>query len=83
MFDEEADETLVRAERGAVDAERDFVRVVAGLVVQPEARRDGEIDLVGGEGEFLADDVPDLDVDLRAVEGGFVRHLDEGRAAGD
>ena len=36
----------------------------------------GEIDLVGGDGEFAADGAPDLDVDLRAVEGGFVRHFD-------
>ena len=32
MFDEEADETLVRAERRAVDAERRLLGVVAVLV---------------------------------------------------
>ena len=83
MLDEEADETLVRAEWGAVDAERRGLGVVAGLVGQAEARGDGEIDLVGGEGEFLADDVPDLDVDLRTVEGGFIGYFDKRRAAGD
>ena len=85
MLDQEADETLVRAERRAVDAERGLLGVVAVFVNEAEARGYGEIDLVGGDGEFAADRAPDLDVDLRAVEGGFVRHfdvVDAGCAAG-
>ncbi len=39
VLDEEADETLVRAERGAVDAERGGVGVVAGFVDEAEAGR--------------------------------------------
>ena len=39
MLDEEADETLVRAERRAVDAERRLLGVVAVLVDEAEALR--------------------------------------------
>ena len=76
MLDEKADETLVRAERRAMDAERGLVGVVAVLVDQTETRGHGEVDLVGGDGEFAADGAPDLHVDLRSVERGFVRHFD-------
>ena len=76
MLDQEADETFVRAERRAVNAERSLLGVVAVFVDEAEALRHGEIDLVGGDGEFAADRAPDLDVDLRAVKGGFVRHFD-------
>jgi len=37
VLDEEADETFVRAERGAMDAERSLFRVVAVFVNQAEA----------------------------------------------
>ena len=76
MLDQKADETLMCAERRAVDAERGLEGVVAILVGEIEARRDGEVDLVGGDGKFAADGAPNLNVDLRAVESGFVRHLD-------
>src|SRR5947207_10173109 len=76
MFDEKADETFVGAERRAMDAEGDFLSVIAVLVTKIEAARLGEIDLVGGDCELAADHAPDLDVDLRSVEGGFVRHFD-------
>ena len=76
MFDQEADETFVGAERGAVDAERHLFGVVAGLVGETETFWLGEIDLIGGDGEFAADRAPDLDVDLRTVEGGFVWNFD-------
>ena len=49
MLDEEADETLVRAERRAMDAERCCFGVVAGLVDEAEPGRHGEVDLVGGD----------------------------------
>ena len=39
MLDQEADETFVRAERRAVDAERRFLGVVAVLVDEAEASR--------------------------------------------
>ena len=44
--------------------------------MRPKRVGHGEVDLVGGDGEFAADGAPDLDVDLRAVEGGFVGHFD-------
>ena len=83
VLDEEADEALVRAKRRAVDAKRRGLGVLAGFIDETEARGDGEIDLVGGEGELLADDIPNLDVDLRPVERTFVGHFDKRRAAGD
>ena len=41
-------------------------------VGEPEARRNREVDLVRGQGELAADCAPYLDVDLGAVERGFV-----------
>ena len=76
MLDQEADEAFVRAERRAMDAERSLLGVVAVLVDEAERCGHGEVDLVGGDGEFAADRAPDLHVDLRTVKGGFVRHLD-------
>ena len=46
MLDQEADKTLVRAERGAMDAERNLIDVVAVFVAKIEPARLGEIDLV-------------------------------------
>ena len=75
MFDEKADETLVRAERRAMNAERRLVDVVAVAINEIEPARLCEIDLVGRDGEFAADHAPDLHVDLRSVERRFVRHF--------
>jgi hypothetical protein len=55
MFDEEADETFVGAERGAMNAERSLLGVVAVFVNEAETLRLCEIDLVGGDGELVAD----------------------------
>ena len=44
--------------------------------MRPKRCGHGEIDLVGRDGELAADRAPDLHVDLRAVERGFVRHFD-------
>ena len=55
MLDQEADETLVRAERRAMNAERRLLGVVAVFVSEIETARLREIDLVGGDGEFAAD----------------------------
>ncbi|MFM1944954.1 MAG: hypothetical protein RI897_3936 [Verrucomicrobiota bacterium] len=76
MFDEEADEAFVGSEGCPVDAEGGFVGIIAVAVGEAEAFRDGEVDLVGGEGKFAADGAPDLDIDFRAVEGGFVGDFD-------
>ena len=59
-----------------MNAERGGFGVFAGFVDEAEPGRDGEVDLVGGDGELAADRAPDLDIDLRSVEGGFVRHFD-------
>src|SRR4029077_7384100 len=75
MFDQEADETFVGAERGAMNAERRLLGVVAIFVNEAEISRLRRVDLVGGDGEFAADGAPDLNVDLRTVERGFVRDL--------
>jgi len=75
MLDEKADEPLVRAERRAMDAEGRLLGVVAVLIDEAELGGHGEIHLIGGEGEFAADDAPDLHVNLGTVEGGLVGHL--------
>ena len=76
MFDQEPDETLVRAERGAMNAEGNFVDVIAIFVAQVEATRLREIDLVGRDGKLAPDRAPGLHVDLRPVKRRFVRHFD-------
>ena len=75
MLDEEADEPLVRAQRGAVDAQRSLLGVVAVPVSQAKTGGHGEIHLVGGDGEFAADGAPDLHVDLGSVERRLVGHF--------
>ena len=75
MFDEEADEPLVRAERRAVNAEGGLLGVVAVFVNKIKAARLSEIDLVGGDGEFAADYAPNLDINLWPIKSRFVLHL--------
>src|ERR1041385_7087837 len=68
MLDEEADEAFVRPERRAMDAERGLFGVVFVAIYEADTFRHGEVHLVGGQGEFAANDAPDLDVNLWAVE---------------
>ncbi len=77
VFDEEPDEPFVRSERGAVDAQRGFVRVVAVPVGEAETFWNREIDLIGRDREFASDGTPDLHVDLGAIESGFVGDFDK------
>ena len=65
----------MRAERRAMDADRDLVNVVAILVAKIKIARLREIDLVGRDGKLAADHAPDLDVDLWSVKRCFVRHF--------
>src|ERR1043165_4526395 len=76
MFDKEADETFVGAERRGMNAKRDSLGVIAVLVAQVESARLGEVDLIGGDGELAPDCTPNLDVNLWPIEGSFVRHFD-------
>ena len=76
MLDQETDESLVRAQRRAMNAERRRFRVLAGFVNKPKPGRDGEVDLISRDAELAADRAPDLDIDLRSVKSGFVRHFD-------
>ena len=75
MLDEEPDEPLVRSQRRAMDAQGSLLGIVAVLIGEPEALWDGKVHLVGRQGEFPADDAPDLHVDFRAVKGRLIRHL--------
>lgn len=77
VLDEEADQAFVGGKRGTMDAERSFLLAVLVDVAQVEFFRDRKIELVGGEGEFAADDRPNLDVDFRSVEGCFIFDFDE------
>src|SRR5438874_9330052 len=76
MLDQKSDETFVRAERRAMNAKWRLLGVVAIFVNEIEPARLREIDLVGRDGKLAADRAPGLDVDLRSVKGGFVRHFD-------
>ena len=76
MLDQKSDETFVRAQRRAMDADRNLVGVVAVLVAKIKIARLREIDLVGRDGKFASDHAPRLHVDLRSVKGRFVRHFD-------
>ena len=53
-----------------------FVGVVLVAIDEAETRGHGEIHLVGREGEFAADDAPDLHINFRPVKRRFVRHFD-------
>ena len=75
MFNQKSDEPLVRAKRGAVDAQRNLRCVLAGFVFKAEALGHGEVHLIGGDGKFTTGDAVDLHVDLRSVERRLVRHL--------
>jgi len=48
-------------------------------LMPPEIETSGNV----SEGEFTADGGPDLDIDLGAVEGGFIFFLNEGHATVD
>src|SRR5437879_13812696 len=76
MLDEEPDETLVRAERRAMNAERRLLGVIAILVNEIEPARLRKIDLVGCDGKLAANRAPGLHVDLRPVKRGLIRHFD-------
>src|ERR1700731_1272205 len=76
MFDQKSDETFMRAERRAMNAERRLLGVVLVFVNEIEPARLREIDLIGRNRKFAADHAPRLDVDLRSVKGSFIRDLD-------
>src|SRR5437773_6263287 len=76
MFDQKSNETLVRAERCAMNADRDLVDVVAVLKAKIKIARLREIDLVGRDGKLASDYAPRLHVNLRSVKGRFVRNFD-------
>ena len=83
MLDEKSDESLVCAERGAVDAHRRLFSVVAVAVVQAEFSGNGKINLVRCDGELAPDRTPDLDIDFRPIESSFIWHFDKIDAALD
>src|ERR1051326_1917424 len=66
----------MRAERRAMNANRNFLSVVLVFVAKVKASRLREIDLVGRNRKLAADDAPNLDVNLRSVECRLVGHLD-------
>src|SRR5690349_3428638 len=72
MLDQEPDHTLMRSEWRSMDAERNFFIAFLVRELQIEARRNGKINLVRGEREFTPDGTPDLHIDLRSIERGFV-----------
>ena len=75
VLDEKSDEPFVRAEWSAVDAQRRLFSVVAVAVVQAEFGGNGKINLVRCDGELAPDCAPDLDIDLRPIESGFIWHF--------
>src|SRR5438132_9595981 len=59
-----------------MNAEWNFLSVVAVFVNKIEPARLGEIDLVGGDRKLASDCAPGLHIDLRPVKRGFIRHFD-------
>src|SRR5882724_2264941 len=76
MLDQKSDETFVGAKGGAMDADRNFVDVIAIFVAKVKVARLGEIDLVRRDRKLASDYAPRLNVDLWAVKGCFVWHFD-------
>ena len=81
-LDQVGEEPLHAADDAAVHHHRPVPAAVGVDVVQVEAFRLVEVELDGGEGRLPAGGVGDLDVDLRAVEGGLAGRLDVRRTAG-
>src|ERR1043165_1365116 len=75
MFDQKSDKSFVGPERSAMNAERCFFYVIAISVNEIKPARLREIDLVSCDGELASDHAPDLHVDFRSIEGGFVGHF--------
>src|SRR5204862_3920367 len=76
MLDQKSDETFMRAERRAMNAQRDLVDVVAVFIPKIKIARLSKINLVGRDGKFASDHAPCLHVDLRPVKRSFVRYFD-------
>jgi uncharacterized MAPEG superfamily protein len=76
MLNQKSDETFMRAERRAMNADRNFIDVVAIFIAQVKIARLREIDLVGRDRKLASDHAPCLHVNLRSVKGRFVGHLD-------
>ena len=74
VLDQDAEEALHGAPQGAVDHHGLVGAPVRPDVLQPEAPRQIEVELHGGQLPRPADRVHELDIDLRSVEGRFVRH---------
>src|SRR6266851_6200299 len=77
MLDQESDEPFVRAERRAMNAERNLLGVIAVFVNKIEATGLREIHLIGRDAKLTADRAPCLHVDLWPVKRGFVRYFDK------
>src|SRR5262245_19301936 len=75
MLDQESNETFVRPQRCAMNADWRFFGVIAVLVNEIKPARLCEIDLIGGKCELASDHAPDLHIDLRTVKRRFVRHF--------
>src|SRR2546423_7337686 len=78
MLDQDAKETLDGAEQGAMHHERLMAGAVFGNVFQTEARGKIEVELYGGQLPGAADGIDELNIDFRAVEGGFTFDFFEG-----
>ena len=74
VLDQDAEEALHRAVQRAVHHHRLVRLAVLADVLEPEAARQGEIELHGGKLPQAADGVDQLHVDLRPVERGLVGH---------
>ena len=71
VLDEDAEESLERAEERAVDHDGLMTLAVFADVFELETRGEIEVELHGGELPEAAEDVDEFDVDFGAVEGGF------------
>src|SRR5438552_3931494 len=76
MLDQRSDETFVRAERRAMNTDRNLVGVVAVLVAKFKSARPGAIGLARHYRKLASDHTPRWHIKLRPVKRRFVRHFD-------
>src|SRR5437588_13129934 len=77
MLNQEPDEPFVRPERGAMNAKRDLIDVVAISVAEVEPARLGKVDLISRDRKLAPDCAPGLHVDFWSVERRFIRHFNK------
>src|SRR3989344_8688657 len=77
MFNQETDETLMRAQRCAMDAQRHMLFAVFAYVGEADFSGHIEVHLVRRKREFTSNGAPDFHINLWSVECRFIRYFDK------